>query len=1272
MPLAQAGNKAFLLAALIVLAASFLFPGCASSSKYVGCCQRAYVFNTTATPNTLLQTVICNQTDGSVYSTTCLGGAQGLTAANFSGGTVWCTPTQCNGRPVMECTKMPGCIWRGSSADGTCEAIQCSDMADQKDCEAALCRWRGGEGGYCDEGPYSPARVAMPLCVDEAPARCVNNKCSAMLCGYRSIKVAPPPSSQDWNNDTQNMPRMDKPPAINLKETSCQFKTMNQQTYNAVKNARGELWVNAFRFGVGSSFEDFEASRYFFPASDRFCAASPAPNTKDRFVVYVNAKNTWCAIQDLYYYKCSENQLNFTDNDTCTMYCKDASHCERQPFGAKYMCLESKFLYNDEAGCKKECGIITDPHKCSLSSADYPFLESNGSFKMAGEPGTRYLDVAAYKNILMSQYRPIGTTVNELADFECEESNECASLYCNYDPYIRGRCMNSTNGERIDCGCYRDSSSGAEALNCKDAGAKPNAACSGNGETACGTTPNCRWNGVLCESSLQYPLYQQVVRKNIYGYSTCYRGEGHYFQDKYCLMEIEGAPQDRLFASNDPAPNLGSRENPTYRIFVQADTATESMDHKLFKSCEIPDTKGAVNNPTQKLMCIYTLDKSSPTGGCGSSSYNHDYMTVMLPKSTYGDCKSKEHETSWFGCAFWTRSYMTYLNTWNENGYNFWEYEISLDENTKTIGICNVSSPTRAPFIDAKKVGWCEGCTYSTLASQRIAPTGWTDENGDPSPVVSQVWSQAPRYLQANVMPVFDVHDTKTGAFLDGYYDDCDGECPSRFIETERGTWYYPREWICKAGGNGAALYVVADTSMIDDTALDYGSFYAGSQDPVLAAYNGLAPGYLVDGTDITLDVFSADAEEYIGYSMNGRAAAIWRALTLKTACANPPLVGLAINGFGSQADTNNQAKLNGLIGNKTNPGTLFSFFYTSREGNEFAMQNRIARGTPDSYPGKIDVLMQEWYPTCALGGPEDNKTKLEVEARANFSRVLLSNFSRPSLIWKFHFPTGSQCNQNEFLNYLFRHKGDLVDAGIIGVIYDSWQSGESPLDLGTSKSQLFCEVQNYSRQVLGLSKHTYGQKVYAANKTCVCEVCNDGSYGLGICDSRLKTPSNRVSPEATDQLYCNDGQMCQPPAGVNWNTDYWNYYCPQTCVNYSACDPCSQSTESAFCRIESPDNLWKTIKPYSSLTDAYWDIISALPAKDKCCLEKQSDDATLRYTFLKRTSSTQRSEFLQFPRRGETGIDCGRTPDTSFLKYCDIEIPVAEKDIACWKVVGS
>ena len=57
------------------------------------------------------------------------------------------------------------------------------------------------------------------------------------------------------------------------------------------------------------------------------------------------------------------------------------------------------------------------------------------------------------------------------------------------------------------------------------------------------------------------------------------------------------------------------------------------------------------------------------------------------------------------------------------------------------------------------------------------------------------------------------------------------------------------------------------------------------------------------------------------------------------------------------------------------------------------------------------------------------------------------------------------------------------------------------------------------------------------------------------------------------------------------------------------------------------------------------------------------------KYTYVTMTGSKQQAEFLQFPTRGEYDIDCGRAPDTSVLTYCNIRIPISQKEIACVKI---
>jgi hypothetical protein len=165
------------------------------------------------------------------------------------------------------------------------------------------------------------------------------------------------------------------------------------------------------------------------------------------------------------------------------------------------------------------------------------------------------------------------------------------------------------------------------------------------------------------------------------------------------------------------------------------------------------------------------------------------------------------------------------------------------------------------------------------------------------------------------------------------------------------------------------------------------------------------------------------------------------------------------------------------------------------------------------------------------------------------------------------------------------------------------------------------------------------------------------------------------LPPDSVPYQRCNDGQNCQMPVDPDTGADlgytnYSKYFCPPLCANINACKPCSSMGGfNLSCRIETIYNTYKTIKNYTDLSDTYWDLLAALPAQDKCCLQMPVANGSVSYTFMKKQSVTQRSELLQYPKRGDIGIDCGRTPDTSFLTYCGIDIPINQETTTCFKV---
>ena len=113
-------------------------------------------------------------------------------------------------------------------------------------------------------------------------------------------------------------------------------------------------------------------------------------------------------------------------------------------------------------------------------------------------------------------------------------------------------------------------------------------------------------------------------------------------------------------------------------------------------------------------------------------------------------------------------------------------------------------------------------------------------------------------------------------------------------------------------------------------------------------------------------------------------------------------------------------------------------------------------------------------------------------------------------------------------------------------------------------------------------------------------------------------------------------------------------------------------SSDLSYCRIA--DAGGETIGaswPYANLSDDYWEFLAGLSASEKCCLagEGESKEGT-KYTYISIEGSKQQAEFLQFPTRGQPDVDCGRAPDTSVLTYCNIRVPISQKEIMCMKIV--
>jgi len=522
----------------------------------------------------------------------------------------------------------------------------------------------------------------------------------------------------------------------------------------------------------------------------------------------------------------------------------------------------------------------------------------------------------------------------------------------------------------------------------------------------------------------------------------------------------------------------------------------------------------------------------------------------------------------------------------------------------------------------------------------------------------------------------------------------------------------YPPLAVCNSiGGDGGVVHVVGNSSMLGAAAGPHGSILPGSLDYDTRRYLGLTSAPDGQATLLT-----------------GSNAILARTSLLKKDCDTPPLAGIEI----LPTETASSLIGTGDLTDKNNPnrGKLHKFFYSTTEpGFEY----RTANGIPDKVPDNLDMLLLDWYPMCDGQGtlPGENE-QYEFDNKLEFARSIMANFSKPMLVWKFAFPSNTMCNTTTFLDYMFNNTAAMVDSGMIGVIYSDWMmkdglgygpetraysdthcypgwsggnyysclfqhSWSNTLATGLTQSQptvrgssqatltldnprsmsdpspgkgeLFCALQLYSKRAIGFIPLAYGQKLYAENVTCDCQECADFDYITGACDMAAKQAGN--SNPNLPQIYCNDGAKCLMPQG---RSDTQNFRCADRCMSATACKLCSDpshSADSSFCRITPVGgSTFGASKCYSKIDDDYWEFLAGLLPSEKCCLQSaDSDKSDAKYTYTLMTGTKQQSEFLQFPAHGEQNIDCGRSPDTSVLTYCNIRVPISQKQIACMKI---
>ncbi|PIU82571.1 hypothetical protein COS70_00605 [Candidatus Micrarchaeota archaeon CG06_land_8_20_14_3_00_50_6] len=134
--------------------------------------------------------------------------------------------------------------------------------------------------------------IKIPVCTPTSDPFCSMPYCTAMICGIPAAAGGNYQPMQELLSENPDFePNVGAPVGYrdspeNLYMSRCEFSPMDAKTYNQLNKLGGSAYVNSFRFGMGTSFSDFEETRQYLPKTDQVCALNPNGYT-DRFTNYL-------------------------------------------------------------------------------------------------------------------------------------------------------------------------------------------------------------------------------------------------------------------------------------------------------------------------------------------------------------------------------------------------------------------------------------------------------------------------------------------------------------------------------------------------------------------------------------------------------------------------------------------------------------------------------------------------------------------------------------------------------------------------------------------------------------------------------------------------------------------------------------------------------------------------------------------------------------------------------------------------------------------------
>jgi len=312
----------------------------------------------------------------------------------------------------------------------------------------------------------------------------------------------------------------------------------------------------------------------------------------------------------------------------------------------------------------------------------------------------------------------------------------------------------------------------------------------------------------------------------------------------------------------------------------------------------------------------------------------------------------------------------------------------------------------------------------------------------------------------------------------------------------------------------------------------------------------------------------------------------------------------------------------------------------------------------------QIDLITFDYNinPDAQLPGHEKDREAAadDLLACAQSSLFLLNRTSMVVGLRIADVSGGDELGLQDTLDRIFRKQTDLVAAGSMGIIYapernakdDLYMYGlETENDAGLGvKGPKFCALQQAMADATTLPPLTIFNKVSVTRP--ICGKCTSLELATGVC-----TDKNGLNPA----MKCDDGGYCALPTE---ETEFWRYKCPADTFTPD-CSLCNKTVRDFTCTRIYTNGSVDTFNGSTGdiASDMYMDVMAGLPKGQKCCVDSNNDN----HSFVKMQIPQPNNNMLAFSHDQNANCDFGNVAGLGDLGlFCGIDLPIKEYDIKC------